>query len=221
MSKILIVEDEAEIATHIIRFFNAKGFETQHLASGEHVCEHVKVFKPDLIILDLMIPHTDGLTVCEQVRTFSNVPIIMVTAKVSEMDRLKGLESGADDYVCKPFSAAELVMRAQAILRRTQNNVNYEVLTIDSNSQKLFYKDTVIPLTALEFDLVELLFNNPERVYSRDQIIERAYPGLTEITDRTIDSHIKNIRKKFKQANMTDKVIESVYGAGYRLVLPK
>ncbi len=221
MSKILIVEDEAEIATHIIRFFNAKGFETQHLASGEHVCEHVKVFKPDLIILDLMIPHTDGLTVCEQVRNFSNVPIIMVTAKVSEMDRLKGLESGADDYVCKPFSAAELVMRAQAILRRTQNNVNYEVLTIDSNSQKLVYKDTVIPLTALEFDLVELLFNNPERVYSRDQIIERAYPGLTEITDRTIDSHIKNIRKKFKQANMADKVIESVYGAGYRLVLPK
>ncbi|SFD04930.1 response regulator [Pseudoalteromonas denitrificans] len=220
MEDILIVEDEHEIADHLARFFQASGFSTSHIDEGTGVVDAVKRKQPSLIVLDLMLPGKDGLSCCKEIREFSNVPIIMLTAKVDEIDRLIGLEAGADDYVCKPFSAPELVMRVKAILKRTKNQVSYQLLTVDTDKQLVFYQKTKINLTSLEYALFSLLYKYPERIYSRQQIIDSAYPDLRDITDRAIDSHIKNIRKRFKQASVEEKIIESVYGAGYKLVLP-
>jgi len=220
MEHILIVEDEVEIANHLARFFQASGFSTSHLKDGLGVISEVKKTSPSLVILDIMLPGKDGVTCCEEIRSFSEVPIIMLTAKVNEIDRLVGLGAGADDYVCKPFSAPELVMRVKAILKRSQNQLPSKTLTIDKNKQLVFYKNEKVNLTALEYALFLLLFNSPERIYSREHIIDLAYPDLRDITDRAIDSHVKNIRKRFKQIGAHEKIIESVYGAGYKLVLP-
>jgi len=220
MEHILIVEDEIEIANHLARFFHASGFTTTHLKDGLDVISTVKQTAPSLVILDVMLPGKDGFTCCKEIRTFSEVPIIMLTAKVSEVDRLVGLGAGADDYVCKPFSAPELVMRVKAILKRTKSQPLSKTLVVDKDKQLVLYKNVKVNLTALEYALFLLLFNSPERIYSREQIIDLAYPDLRDITDRAIDSHIKNIRKRFKQAGAEVKVIESVYGAGYKLVLP-
>jgi len=220
MEHILIVEDEIEIANHLARFFHASGFTTTHLKDGLDVISTVKQTAPSLVILDVMLPGKDGFTCCKEIRTFSEVPIIMLTAKVNEVDRLVGLGAGADDYVCKPFSAPELVMRVKAILKRTKSQPLSKTLVVDKDKQLVLYKNVKVNLTALEYALFLLLFNSPERIYSREQIIDLAYPDLRDITDRAIDSHIKNIRKRFKQAGAEVKVIESVYGAGYKLVLP-
>jgi len=220
MEHILIVEDEIEIANHLARFFHASGFTTTHLKDGLDVISTVKQTAPSLVILDVMLPGKDGFTCCKEIRTFSEVPIIMLTAKVSEVDRLVGLGAGADDYVCKPFSAPELVMRVKAILKRTKSQPLSKTLVVDKDKQLVLYKNVKVNLTALEYALFLLLFNSPERIYSREQIIDLAYPDLRDITDRAIDSHIKNIRKRFKQVGAEEKIIESVYGAGYKLVLP-
>lgn len=220
MEHILIVEDEIEIANHLARFFHASGFTTTHLKDGLDVISTVKQTAPSLVILDVMLPGKDGFTCCKEIRTFSEVPIIMLTAKVNEVDRLVGLGAGADDYVCKPFSAPELVMRVKAILKRTKSQPLSKTLVVDKDKQLVLYKNVKVNLTALEYALFLLLFNSPERIYSREQIIDLAYPDLRDITDRAIDSHIKNIRKRFKQVGAEEKIIESVYGAGYKLVLP-
>lgn len=220
MDHILIVEDEVEIANHLARFFQASGFTTTHLKDGLDVISEVTKTSPSLVILDVMLPGKDGFTCCKEIRIFSEVPIIMLTAKVNEADRLIGLGAGADDYVCKPFSAPELVMRVKAILKRTKGQVSSQVLSVDKEKQLVLYKNVKVNLTALEFGLFLLLYNSPERIYSREQIIDLAYPDLRDITDRAIDSHVKNIRKRFKQSGAEERVIESVYGAGYKLVLP-
>ena len=220
MEHILIVEDEVEIASHLAKFFQASDFTTSHLKDGLDVISEVKKISPSLGILDVMLPCKDGFTCCKEIRAFSDVPIIMLTAKVNEADRLIGLGAGADDYVCKPFSAPELVMRVKAILKRTQGQSSSKILEVDKDKQLVFYKNEKVNLTALEYALFLLLFNSPERIYSREQIIDLAYPDLRDITDRAIDSHVKNIRKRFKQTGAEEKIVESVYGAGYKLVLP-
>lgn len=220
MQNILIVEDNPDIALQVQRFLEANHFCTHHIIHGTDVIPYVKDHKPDLIVMDLVIPGKDGITCCSEIREFSNVPIIMLTGKSEEIDRLIGLEAGADDYMSKPFSAAELVMRVQAILRRTNDHVYFSIFSIDEEKQKISYKGENIPLTTLEFNLYHLLFKNPERIYSRQQIIDLVYPNVRDITDRTIDSHIKNIRKKLKQAGVKENIVESVYGAGYRFRLP-
>lgn len=216
MQKILIVEDEQDIAETLELFIQHQGYQTLCLNDGKDVVETVRRERPSLIVLDLMLPNKDGLTCCEEIRQFSNVPIIMLTAKVSQGDKLQGLEHGADDYVCKPFDAMELVLRIKAILNRTCGNVQYDVIKVVSDKREVKIQGQAIALSALEFNLFELLFNAPERIYSREQIIELAYPHYRDITDRTIDSHVKNIRKKFKEAGVTRDPIQSVYGAGYR-----
>lgn len=220
MQEILIVEDNPDIAQKIMQFLQASGFSTKHLNHGDDVIPYVKEATPDLIVLDLVIPGKDGITCCNEIRQFSNIPIIMLTGKAGEIDRLIGLEAGADDYMEKPFSAPELVMRVKAILRRTLAHVYFAIFSIDEDKQQVSYRGAEVPLTTLEFRLYQLLFNNPERIYSRQQIIELVYPNERDITDRTIDSHIKNMRKKLKQAGVGENIIESVYGAGYRLRIP-
>jgi len=222
VAKVLIVEDDLDIAKTLTVFLNKSGFDTEHLATGEHVVETVKQNNPDIILLDLMLPIKNGGDCCKEIRTFSDVPIIMTTAKVEEVDRLIGLESGADDYVCKPYSVMELVLRIKAILKRIQSNpASFErSLSLNNQTLEITFLNNHISLTALEFALFKLLHNNPSRIYSRDQILNLAYPDMRDISDRAIDTHIKKIRKKIKLLDIESDVIESVYGAGYRYIEP-
>lgn len=216
MPRILIVEDEHDIAENLQLFFQHQEFETRHVDDGALVISAVKSYQPDLIVMDLMLPNIGGVELTSEIRSFSNVPIVMLTAKVEQVDKLVGLEAGADDYMCKPFDAMELILRVKAILNRTEGKVQFSNLALYPENREVTYKGQQVGLSALEFNLFELLYNAPERIYSREQIIEQAYPQYRDITDRTIDSHVKNIRKKFKEAGAEGGPIQSVYGAGYR-----
>ncbi|ATD09249.1 response regulator [Pseudoalteromonas piscicida] len=216
-SRILLVEDDQDIAEQVLLFFRASGFEMFHITDGAEVVPWVKANQPDAILMDIMLPNQDGVECMRQIREFSEVPIVMLTAKVAEADRLKGLEVGADDYVCKPFSAAELVMRMKAILRRCVNTNAYQK-PIEVNREELTVKlnGSTLGLTKVEFDVFALLYDAPNRVFSRQQILDYIQPDNFDISDRVIDSHIKNIRKKIKGLDLSPKIVESVYGAGYR-----
>lgn len=216
MPRILIVEDEHDIAENLQLFFQHQEFETRHVDDGALVISAVKSYQPDLIVMDLMLPNIGGVELTSEIRSFSNVPIVMLTAKVEQVDKLVGLEAGADDYMCKPFDAMELILRVKAILNRTEGKVQFSNLALYPENREVTYKGQQVGLSALEFNLFELLYKAPERIYSREQIIELAYPQYRDITDRTIDSHVKNIRKKFKEAGAEGGPIQSVYGAGYR-----
>jgi len=174
----------------------------------------------DLIILDIMLPGVDGLTICREVRQKSDVPIIMTTAKVEEIDRLLGLELGADDYVCKPYSPRELVARVRAVLRRHRpagHRSEHETSTrlrIDTDRWRALLDGVDLELTRRELSLLAALVNRPGRVFSRDQLLSLAFPDSAEVFDRTIDSHIRNIRRKIS-ANSDWDPVRSVYGVGY------
>jgi len=221
MSRILIVEDEVAIANHLTKFLNKDGYAVEHLDSGLEVVEKVKQNQPDLIILDLMLPHKDGVTCCKEIREFSDVPIIMLTAKAEEIERIIGLKAGADDYVCKPFSAVELTLRIEGMLRRLKQKSTSQHFSLNTDTYLISFENKTCELTHLEFLLFNLLYQKPGRIYSREQIIELAYPTSAETNDRAIDCHIKNIRKKFKTLGLVSNTIESVYGAGYRFIIPE
>jgi len=181
----------------------------------------VRKHGPRLILLDLMLPGSDGLTICREIRQFSQVPIIMVTARIEELDRLLGLELGADDYICKPFSPREVVARVKAVLRRSEelNNHGGETkkgsLQLDPAKYEARIDNTLLPLTVVEYHLLALLAGEPGRVFSRGQLIDRIYPDQRTVSDRTIDSHIKKLRKKISEASDRE-LIHSVYSAGYK-----
>jgi len=218
MRKILIVEDDKDIAELVERFFQANQFDTYILHDGSDVINNVKSMSPDLIILDINLPIKDGLTCCKEIRAFSNIPIIMLTAKKEEIDKLTGLDLGADDYVCKPFSAPELVLRAKTILKRTdllkpQRTLNWQLTELPFS---VSFQGRTIELTGAEFRVFQLLFIKPNQIFSRESILNSVSNEHCAINDRAIDSHIKNIRKRLKNNNMPHDVIETVYGAGYR-----
>ena len=220
MIKVLIVEDEREIAAQVSKYIVREGYKSIVLNSGEMVIETVKNELPDIIILDVMLPVKDGVACCKEIREFSDTPIIMLTARKTENDRIIGLQAGVDDYVCKPFSAKELMLRIKAVLKRS-GIVNEAVSTglqLDKNGYLLKYNDKEVKLTNLEFSLLNLLSQKPGRIFSREQIIEFAYNNDRDISDRAIDSHIKNIRKKIRAINIEQNVIETIYGAGFRFV---
>ncbi|GLX85994.1 DNA-binding response regulator [Thalassotalea loyana] len=217
--KILIVEDDADIADSLVLFYQHHNFDTHLVNDGAYVVDTVTSYQPDIVILDIMLPNVNGIDCCKAIREFSNVPIILLTAKVEQTDKYVGLESGADDYVCKPFDIMELILRTKTLLQRTQGQVSYSKLSVFPEQAKVVYQDKPVDLSTLEYNLFSLLYNNPERIYSREQILQQAYPQYRHITDRTIDSHVKKIRNKFKQAGVTENPIESVYGAGYRFSL--
>ena len=219
---ILIVEDEEKIASLLADYLEKiGGFRTRWLDRGDVVIESVADNPPDLVLLDLMLPGMNGLDVCKALRASSNVPIIMVTAMVEEIDRLLGLELGADDYICKPFSPREVVARVKTVLRRagsTPAALMPKGLSIDAETFTASIEGTELKLTPVEFALLNHLASHPSRVFSRDQLMNAAYSDYRVVSDRTVDTHIKNVRKKLTDANPGTDMIESVYGVGYRLV---
>ncbi len=220
MSRILIVEDEQKLAELLRDYLTQSGFNITVLDNGLAVVPHVRENKPDLILLDLMLPGRNGTDICREIRTFSNVPIIMVTALVEEIDRLLGLELGADDYVCKPFSPREVVARVKAVLRRSggETTINAHGLILDKARYQASLHGKDLELTAVEFKLLEFLAGNPGRIYSRDQLMERIYSDQRIVSDRTIDSHIKKLRKKLAAVAPDEELVGSVYGVGYKFI---
>ncbi|SHO49039.1 response regulator [Desulfopila aestuarii] len=218
---ILIVEDSRELAKLVSDYLAQAGFRSHCLHTGETVVAWVREHNPRLILLDLMLPGCDGLTICREIRTFSQVPIIMVTARIEELDRLTGLELGADDYVCKPFSPREVVARVKAVLRRSEELNNHGTgaksgsLQLDPAKYEARIDSILLPLTVVEYHLLALLAAEPGRVFSRGQLIERIYPDQRTVSDRTIDSHVKKLRKKISEA-CDRELIHSVYSAGYK-----
>lgn len=222
---VLIVEDEDKIAQILVEFLALEGFTSTVLNEGTRVVDTVKMEAPSAIILDRMLPGVDGLTICKSLRSFSMVPIIMLTARVDEIDRLIGLEAGADDYVCKPFSAREVVARIQAVLRRTtqqtQTELSSEKLTfrhieLDMSRFECAVDGNIIELTPVEFRLLKTMMTKPGVVYSRDQLMELGYEDGRVVSNRTIDSHMKNLRHKLATAEHISP-IHAVYGIGYKV----
>jgi two-component system response regulator BaeR len=220
MTMILIVEDEQKLAELLKDYLARSSFDTTILDNGNDVVPYVRENKPDLVILDLMLPGRDGMEICKEIRTFSNLPIIMVTARVEEIDRLLGLELGADDYVCKPFSPRELVARVKAVLRRAggETTIKAKGLVLDEARYQASLHGVDLQLTAVEFKLLSFLAANPGRIYSRDQLMERIYSDHRIVSDRTIDSHIKKLRKKISGQSPDEELIGSVYGVGYKFI---
>lgn len=216
--KLLIVEDEVKLARLLEDYLRHSGFETFSLGDGSAVVPWVREHLPDLVLLDLMLPGRDGLEICKEIRSFSSVPIIMVTARVEEIDRLLGLELGADDYICKPFSPREVVARVKAVLRRTDGGLTIKApgLVLDSSRYIASLNGRDLGLTAVEFQLLGFLAANPGRIYGRQQLMDRIYPDQRSVSDRTIDSHIKKLRKKISSVNPGEELIHSVYGVGYK-----
>ena len=207
----------------------ASGFGVEMLLEGTGVVEYVRATPPDLILLDLMLPGQDGVSICRDIRTFSQVPIIMVTARVEEVDRILGLELGADDYVCKPFSPREVVARVKAVLRRQQpvsqitakEGKATAFLVLDDERFLATLHNTTLDLTPAEFRLLHILSDRPGRVYSRSQLLDRLYEDHRVVTERTIDTHVKNLRAKMQPLLPKGPLIHSVYGVGYKFELPE
>jgi two-component system, OmpR family, response regulator BaeR len=217
MSRILIVEDEPKLAALEADYLRAAGFEPEHIADGRDVVPRVRSAPPDLILLDLMLPGRDGLDICREIRTFSDVPIVMVTARVEEIDRLIGLDLGADDYVCKPFSVRELVARVRAILRR--HRAPSGALAIDEERHVATLDGRALDLTPVEFRLLRALASAPGRVFARERLLERLYEDHRVVTDRTVDAHVKNLRRKLEEIRPGEDLVRSIYGVGYKLEL--
>ena len=219
---ILIVEDEAKLAALLDDYLTAAGYRTLKIDNGQNVIAAVKHAAPDLILLDLMLPGKDGVDICRELRRFSDVPVVMMTARVEEADRLTGLDVGADDYVCKPYSPREVVARVKAILRRQQRG-GAEArptggrggLVFDDFRRCATLHGRQLDLTQIELRLLKTLAAAPGRVYSRDSLLDKLYDDGRRVTDRTIDSHIKNLRRKLEAVAPDGNPIRSVYGAGY------
>jgi len=215
---ILVVEDDAKIADMLTNYLHMHGFETTVCGNGLDAVPRVRALSPALVLLDLMLPGQDGLAACQQIRTFSSVPIIMVTARVDEIDRLLGLDTGADDYVCKPFSPREVVARIKALLRRAEGALAAPKarLHVDEPSLTISWDQRPLPLTPVEFRLLALLLSRPGVVFSRSKLLDQLHQDLRDVSDRVIDSHIKNVRRKLETAGAEGHSVASVYGVGYR-----
>jgi len=217
---VLVVEDEPKIADLLVDYLHQlAGYRTFHLDRGDGVVDWARDNQPDLILLDLMLPGMNGMDVCKQLRTESMVPIIMITARVEEIDRLLGLELGADDYICKPFSPREVVARAKAVLRRAHASAEplaRSGLVMDRENFSASLHGQPLSLTPVEFSLLNTLSGHPGRVYSRDQLMNGMYSDYRVVSDRAVDTHIKNLRRKLASAAPESELLESVYGLGYR-----
>ena len=215
---IMIVEDEAELASVVADYARAAGYAPTVFGDGAQALEAIRRAPPSLIVLDLMLPGLDGLSLCRAVRAFSSVPIVMVTARVEEIDRLLGLESGADDYLCKPFSPRELMARIKAILRRagTGSTTPPRTLAVDEAARRIRVHGQALDLTPSEFAILAALARRPGQVFSRAQLLDAARADSLDATDRAIDSHVKNLRRKIEAVAPGLDAIRSIYGLGYR-----
>jgi DNA-binding response OmpR family regulator len=219
--RILIVEDDAKTGASIDMYLRHGGFKTDLARSGTEALEKARSGRPELVVLDLMLPGLNGLEVCKILRAESTVPIIILTARSAEDDKLLGLELGADDYVTKPFSPRELVARVRVVLRRfepSEDKIALGDLTLDPAAREVSVRGETVALTAAEFRLIETFMRAPGRVFSRDELMQRAFGASYEGLDRTIDVHIKNVRKKIEDDRANPKRIVTVFGLGYKFV---
>ena len=219
--KILIIEDEKNISEIVEKYLLKEGYTTLIANDGIEGLALFRDSNPDLVISDVMMPTIDGFEVLREIRLISDVPVIMLTAKQEEVDRLKGFENGADDYVTKPFSPKELVRRVMVMLKRTYKAIEDKQvliegeLKLDLNKQKLYKNEDEIDITSKEFQIIYAFFKNPRQILSREQLIELAFSNDFDGFDRTIDAHIKKIRHKIEEDTKNPKYLKTKYGAGY------
>jgi DNA-binding response OmpR family regulator len=224
-SHILIVEDESSIAEVVSLYLKRAGYHAQIAPDGRQAMILFEGHNPDLIILDLMLPEVDGLSLTRWLRDRSSVPIIMLTARREEIDRITGLEMGADDYVVKPFSPQELVSRVRAVLRRlgreqaeseTERILSFENLSIDPLTRAVTVKDAPVDLTVKEFDMLYLLARHPRQVFTREQLLERVWGGALYIDPGTVTVHIRRLREKIENDPSQPRHLLTVWGVGYK-----
>jgi len=221
---VLIVDDDIKLTKLLKNYFEKEDFLTFLAHDGEQALQRVWSQKPDIIVLDLMLPDLDGWEVCRRIRKESDVPIIMLTARDEESDRLIGLEIGADDYVTKPFSPREVVARAKVVLRRVRKahskpeNIKFGTIRVDGESHQVTDNGKLLEITPTEFKILELLAANQNKVFSRMQIVEQVQGYAFDGYERTIDAHIKNLRRKIEDNPKEPRYIQTVYGVGYKLV---
>ena len=215
---VLIVEDEVKIASLLQDYLVQSGFEATVIHNGSEVEAWLAGNQTSIILLDLMLPGKSGGDICKDVRKSSTLPIIMITAKVEEIDRLLGLELGADDYICKPFSPREVVARVKAVLRRSESTeqLSDKGLVLDTDTYKATINGQDLNLTAVEFQLLKVLSDQPGRIFSRSVLVDKIYNDGRVVSDRTIDSHIKKLRKKIAEKLPDVELIHSLYAVGYK-----
>ena len=227
IKKALIIEDDKSVSQLIRLYLSDSGFQVVESDDGLEGQNYALSNNVDIIVLDLNLPNIDGIQICKNIRQVSNVPIIMVTARVDELDKLKGLDIGADDYIEKPFSPRELMSRVKAVLRRSGKRdieiniseskiIRTEYFEIDINSHKVLVKNNPIKLTPTEFKILKLLMENEGRIFSRDQIINEVFGYDFDGYNRNIDTHISNLRKKIERIYPEQNNLESIYGVGYK-----
>lgn len=229
MSTILVVDDESNIRDVVCFALKQNGYETVEAENGEQGLAQFHATQPDLVVLDIVMPEKDGTTLCRELRQISRVPVVFLTSRDDEVDRILGLELGGDDYITKPFSPRELVARVRAVLRRTQDveqstdsedpgdRLSHEGLTMDLSQHKVWWQDNEIVLTATEFGMLRVLLSRPGHVFNRNALMDDAYELRRVVSDRTIDSHIRRLRNKCRECGFDP--IETVHGVGYKLVI--
>lgn len=229
--RVLVVEDEFELAKVVASYFEREGYLVETAADGPTAVEKARLSRPDLIVLDLMLPGFDGIEVCRQVRTFSDAYILMLTARDEEVDKIVGFAVGADDYLVKPFSPRELIARSKAILRRPRTEatgtagpdssacLHYGNLTLDPGSRIVSVGGKVIELTRTEFDLLEILVESPKNIFTRRQLLELVWGGEWFGEIHVVDVHVGHVRKKLIESGMPKTVIRTVRGVGYGMEL--
>lgn len=220
-SPILIIEDTPKIADLLRDYLQLQGWRVEIEDHGARAVERIRSLQPAAVLLDRMLPGRDGIDICREVRTFSQVPILMVTARVEEIDRLLGLDTGADDYICKPFSLPEVAARLRAVLRRSNPDGTGATsrLRLHEDRYEAHFEGRGVSLTAVEFRLLQKLMARPGRIFSRPQLLMNLYTDHRVVAERTVDSHVRNLRRKLDEIGI--QPIDSVYGAGFRYEEPE
>jgi DNA-binding response OmpR family regulator len=222
MTTVLVVDDEQTIREIVVRYLARDGFRTLEAADGDRARRLVEDEKPDLVVLDVMLPGTDGLELCRWIRSGSTLPIIMLTARGEESDRIIGLDLGADDYVTKPFSPRELAARVRTVLRRaepsepTEERLAFNGLVIDSATHEVSKEGQPLRLTAREFQLLWFLASHPQRVFSREQLMRRVWGYSSALDTGTVTVHVRRLREKIEDEPSRPRHLETVWGVGYR-----
>ena len=225
MVSILIVDDEKKICEFIKAFLDNEGYCTDVAYDGNSAIDKLNSKKYNLVILDRMIPDISGEEICTYIRKKSEVPIIMLTAKIEDEDKIDGFKLGCDDYICKPFNINELILRVKAILKRSRNFYDKEIISygdeleINTSTHEVKVRGEEVILTNTEYKILLTLINNPKKIYSREKLLESTIEGYYEKGDRAIDSHIKNLRQKIEVDSRNPRIIQTVYGVGYRFGL--
>jgi DNA-binding response OmpR family regulator len=224
MQTVLVVDDEPIVRDVVVRYLKHAGFETLEAGDGESARRLIETRSPHLVVLDVMLPGTDGLTLCRWIRARGEVPVILLTARGEEADRIVGLELGADDYVTKPFSPRELTARVRTVLRRSSPEpaegvrLSFDGLEVDAGTREVRLDGRDLRLTAKEFDLLFFLASNPRHVFSRDQLMDRVWGYATALDSGTVTVHVRRLRSKIERDPARPRHLETVWGVGYRFV---